>query len=272
MGSVLVIRNPPGRQLTDIASFSIIGGVAWGSCFLQVFPLLFDDDVILDARGFGRRYVGASRQAIYDQFCRLSSNFRLEIEGYEPAITKDVKGISIGISAGGNVMGVMEDVVGTGIRRALVWFQRTFAVRFSRFLNLILRDLIDDGLGMGSGALTTGVSGGFFNSFDGGALHGVNGNSTLNLEINRIRNMNFCIFQVGGGLIVGAGINLLIIGDFPSTDTLLPHRFTDARMMMESHFLDYINHVREHAYCIALVGDAAVGAILPGVDFNIIGS
>lgn len=278
MGSVLVIRNPSGRQFTDITSVALVGGVAFGECFLQLSPLLFDNSTIEAARGFGAHYVGASHQTIFDQYCRLSSDFRLEVEGYAPAITKSVRGISIGISTGGS-LDALSSALARPARHALVFIQREFLVRFSRFVRGRLMALSEDALDRVTSGFSTGTSGGFFSMYDGGALHGANGNSTLDLDLERIRTMNFAVIQMGGGAIVGAGINLLIIGDFPSLRTMVPVS-RDAIVSLDAVFTTsiddslffYIGNVLAHAYCYAFIGDAAIGAILPGIDLNLIAS
>ncbi|TXI34932.1 MAG: hypothetical protein E6Q58_00955 [Niabella sp.] len=271
MGSVLVIRNPAGRQFTDLASLSFVGGIAWGECFLQLCPLLFDDLTMESARGFGRSYIGTSSQSKYDQYCRLSSEFREEIEGYADGITKQVKGISIGVSVGGS-LGELGDVITRGARIGVVWLQRFLVQRFSRFIRQRAVELVEDGLGSATSGFTTGTSGGFFNMYDGGALHGMNGNDTLDLEIERIYRMNFAVIQLGGGVIVGAGINLLMIGDFPSINTIIERRGTGSHFEIDTHLMAYLTSLFSSGYCYAFIGDAAIGAILPGVDLNIVAS
>lgn len=272
MGTVLVMRNPTGRPFSDVSSLTLVGGVAWGECFLQLSPLLMDDDDLIEqARGFGRRYVGASRQAIYNQYCRLDATFRLEIEGYAGAITKSVRGISFGISTGGP-MGELAGTVTRSFRRGLIWLQRFLVQRFSRFVRERLLDLADDGVGLMAGNFTAGTSGGFFNMYDGGALHGIGEHSTLDLDITRLRRMNFLVVQLAGGVIVGAGINLLIIGDFPSITSILSRDGHESLPEIADNLMSYITGVFNNAYCWALIGDAAVGAILPGVDINLVGS
>lgn len=271
MGSVLVIRNPAGRQFTDLASLSLIGGVAWGECFLQLSPLMFDEYTMRAARGFGSYYVTASNQEKFDQYCNLSSDFRLEIEGYAPAITKNVKGISIGISVGGS-MDELGEFIARGARIGIVYLQRFLVQRFSRFIRSRLEALADDALSAGTGGFTTGTSGGFFNMYDGGALHGMNGNSTLDLEFDRIQRMNFAVIQLGGGCIVGVGINFLVIGGFPSINTVIRRHGSGSDFELDTNFLDYFSDLFTQGYCYAFIGDAAIGAILPGIDLNIIAS
>lgn len=270
MGDVLVIRNPVGRQFADLTSFSLIGGVSFGECFLQLSPLLFDDYYMENSMGFGRSYVGASKQAKYDQYCRLSSQYREQIEGYADGITKQVYGISIGISSGGSLsaIGDLVERVGTA---AISRLERLLVRQFSNIIRQGVLALLNDGMNAGAGQLTTGISGGFFNMYDGGALHGMNGNSTLDLDFSRINRMNFAVLQLTGGVIIGTGINLLIIGDFPSIRTI-----TQARIgfyfSLEQNFINYLVDLFSRGYCFAFIGDAAIGAILPGIDLNIVAS
>lgn len=279
MGSVVVLRYANNQRVTDISSLSILAGIAWGSCFLPVVPLDFSRDAMESARGFGSYYVNASRQQIYEQYCRLDEQFRLEIELYEFGITKDVCGFSFGIDTGG-VLGELGDVITSRpIRRGLVWLQRSITGPLSNFIRNQITNLAEDAIDSSVGSignffnLSSGTSGGFLNMYDGGALHGANGHSTLNLEVSSIRRMNCAIIQLKGGFAVEAGINLLLIGSFPSLSTFnIRRRRDDSVFEVASDLMAYLNRVFSELYCYTVVGDAGVGIIPPGVDINIIAS
>lgn len=189
---------------------------------------------------------------------------------YADGIVKPVHGLCIGVSAGGPI-GELGDTVARPLRYGVIWLRRFLVQRISQFVRRRLLALGDDALGLISGNLTTGTSGGFMNMYDGGALHGINGNSTLNLSIRRLRRMNCIVIQLSGGVIVGAGVSLLLIGDFPSMRSFMPRR-DDPVYEIGEDLYEYITGVWNGAYCCALIGDAAIGAILPGVDINIIAS
>lgn len=270
MGNVVVLRYGGGRTFSNVSSLAFIGGVAWGECFLPIVPLDFSADAMENARGFGSWYTTATAQEKYDQYCRLDEEFRLDIERYAPGITRRVRGITIGVSTGGPV-DELATTVTRSLRHGIVWLQRFLVQRFSLFVRRRLLALGDDLLGMAGGSFTTGTSGGFMNMFDGGALHGINGNSTLNLNTERLYDMNCVVIQLAGGCLVGAGVSVLIMGDFPSIRTFIP-QIDDPVYEFGEDLYNYITGVWDNAYCCALIGDAAIGAILPGVDINIIAS
>lgn len=279
--SVLVIRNPVGKQLTDITSLALGGGIAFGELYLQLATLMFDRETIARARGFGREYVGATPQFIYEQYCRLDWHRRAEIERLEAPITKSLYGLSFGVSTGGSLESVAS-LLQRPVRRGLVILQRRFRMPLWSFIRARLLNLAEDSIDFGVSqaddaiGLTTGVSGGIISGNDGGILRGLGGYSNFSLDAGAVRRSNFAIIQLGGGLIVGAGINLLLIGDFPSfasmissVDAIVNSIFPSS--IEESLFM-YIGNVFSQAQCFAFVGDAAAGAILPGVDINIIAS
>ncbi|HTN45472.1 MAG TPA: hypothetical protein VL098_03935 [Flavipsychrobacter sp.] len=279
--SVLVIRNPTGRQLTDITSLALVGGVAFGEFYLQLATLMFDRDTIANARGFGEYYVGASPEVIYEQYCNINSIDRAAIERLETPITRSVYGLSIGISTGGSIDAIA-DALERPVRRGLVMLQRQFRLRFWTFIRRRLLDLAGDTIDISAGAagdrlgLTTGVSGGIISSIDGGILRGANGYSNFSLDASAVSRSNFAIIQLGGGFVVGAGINLLFIGNFPSLASMISSIGSVVDSVFTTSLDDslfmYMGNVLSHAQCFAFVGDAAAGAILPGIDLNIIAS
>lgn len=269
MGSVVVIRNAPGRQFTDLTSLAIVGGIAFGSIYLRLCPLIFDPAVVRNAECFGSYYARASHQEIYDQYCRVDSIFREQLEGPGVEITKSVKGISIGISTGGSLDAVA-DFLERPARIGWVMLRRTLGRRIGALREAALA-AADDATSMGAGLLTSGTSGGLFQSIDGGALQSDTSISTLDLSIERIQGMNMCVLQLGGGIIVGAGVNIVFIGNFPSLNTLLSVDGVFTTDVDNSLFF-YIGNVLAQSYCHAFIADAAIGAILPGIDLNIIGT
>lgn len=279
--SVLVIRNPTGTQLTDITSIAVGGGIAFGTCHLQLASLMFDRATMANASGFGSWYVNATPQEIYEQYCRLDSRRREQIERLESPIVKRVSGISIGLSSGGS-LDAITDVLHGPITYGVNLFRSQIRRPLLNFIRNRLTSLADDARDLALSEvddrfnLTTGVSGGFFSSIDGGILRGANGYSSFGLDAAAIRNLNFAIIQIGGGLIVGAGINLLLIGNFRSFRSMISSfsALGDSLFTLsaDDHLLLYLGNVFSHAQCYAFVGDAAVGVILPGVDLNIIAS
>ncbi|GEM_PF-1547217 len=279
--SVLVIKNPAGTQLTNITSIAVVGGIAFGTCHLQLATLQFDRATMARASGFGSYYVTATQQEIYEQYCRLDSRRREQIERLESPIIKRVSGITVGLSSGGS-LDAITDVLHGPIGRGIDLLQNRIRRPLLNFIRNRVLNLADIGRDYAITVadqqfeLTTGVSGGMFSSIDGGILRGANGYSNFGLDVNAIRNLNVAIIQVGGGLIVGAGVNLLVIGNFRSFRSMI----SSFRSLGDSIFttsvddqlLLYLGNVFSHAQCYAVVGDAAVGAILPGVDLNIIAS
>lgn len=268
---VIVIRNPPGEQFTNLTSLAIVAGVSFGTCYLRLRPLNFDSETLRAARGFGSYYATASPQEIFDQYLSLNRVDRERIEGEPVEIRKNVKGISIGINTGGSLDAV-SDFLERPARMAMAMLRRSLRNRIvRRILAHIGVDAIGDVRDAGASSLTAGTSGGAFSMWDGGALHGAAPYSTLDLNIERVQNLNICVLQLGGGIIVGAGFNIMFMGNFPSLNTLLSVDgvFTTD---IDNSLLFYIGNVLAHSECYAFIGDAAIGVILPGIDFNIIGS
>lgn len=234
-----------------------------------------------NAPGFGSWYVTATPQQIYEQYCRLDSYRRERIERLESPIIKRVSGISIGLSSGGS-LDAITDVLHGPINQGINLLRNQIRRPLLNFIRNRLTNLADDARDFAISEaderleLTTGVSGGLFSSIDGGILRGTNGYSSFGLDAGAIRNLNFAIIQIGGGLIVGAGINLLLMGNFRSFRSMIAsfRSLGDSLFTLsaDDHLLLYLGNVFSHAQCFAFVGDAAVGVILPGVDLNIIAS
>jgi len=281
MPSPIVLDFPAGQTFSDITSLALIGGVAWGSCNLCVSALDLSPETLRSTGHFAD--ITNNPEEAWIQYCRLDRRSRERIQLPMRSFSKNVYGLAIGLSVGGPVGSLARTVEYAAISSARFLVRRFTSFVAARAIRLVSSAIEDVASAVSSGG-TVGTSGGFLNMFDGGALHGLNGNNTLELDVSAIGRMNYCVLQLSGGCIAGAGVNLLLVGRFPS----LWARFTQAAMgqfLISGGFnnpvnvvtymgdlLGYCHDIFSEAYCFAIIGDAQFGLVLPGVDINIIAS
>lgn len=281
MPAPVITAFEAGEQFSSISSLTLLLGVSWGTCSLPLRELDFRRET-LESTGL---YIGIedNPEEAFDQYCRLDAASRRRIHLPRMVYSKTVHGFSIGLSLGGPV-GNLSSAIEEGMLDASRALLRRFTQSAAQQVVTFMADAAQDATSYVSSFGQVGTSGGFFNMYDAGALHGVNGNDTLSLNIADIGGMNFCLLQLGGGCIAGAGINILLIGRFRSLSSAIGTDLLDtvlaiggmAHLLNAVEFtgclLSYFTEVFRNAYCYTIIGDASAGIILPGVDIKIVAS
>lgn len=246
MPSPIFLAYELGETFSNINTFAIGNGIAWGSCMLAYREIDFSDS---GERGPSRlSFRGCSTdEDRFELYVGADRRFRESVELPRRTASKPVRGVTLGFSAGG-ILDMFSNI--------------------SDFVRRIFQEMLANVAGNAS--LTTGVTGGLFNTWDGGVLHPLNGNTYYNLDIERFRNYNYCMIQGGVGAGVSANATLLFIGNFGSITHFT--RDATATSLSEQSILSYLISVWNSAKCCALIQELSAGVILPGGGFNILSS
>jgi hypothetical protein len=232
----------PGESFSSINTITVGGGIAWGTCLLAYRNLDFSREALDEAAC----YIGCNTdQEIFDQYCRLDHERRERIHLPRRTSTKSVRGISIGVSAGGALD--LFDSIGDLVRP-------------------VFRELISNTVGMTG--LTTGTAGGFMNMFDAGAFHGMNGHSDFSFNIDHFSELEYCMVQFGVGAFVSAGVNILLLGNFRNINYFVTNDQNPFEKI--AGIASYLYNVMSFYQCYTLIGEASAGLILPGGAVNIV--
>jgi hypothetical protein len=259
MPSPVFLAFESGETFSSISTLSVVGGVAWGSCTLAYRTLDFRRER-LDETGW---FVNTpTDRDVYDQFCRLPSDYQERLFLPRRTTTKAVSGFSFGFGPGGAV-----SLLGEAAEEAI---ERVAAPALHALVQGALDDLINDTVGAVSnaGGLTVGTAGGFLHMFDAGTFHGMNGRDMFSLRPEQIASYDYCMLQVAFGAGVSASVNLLMLGDFRPRGDYFPMGQNDLERAMALY--QYVSDINQRAQAFVVIGEAQAGLILPGGTINIV--
>jgi len=232
-----------GESFSSINTITIGGGIAWGDCLLAYRNLDFSRAALDEAAC----YIGCNTdQEIFDQYCRLDRQRRERIHLPRRTATKSVRGISIGISAGGALD--MFDSIAESVLRP------------------VFREVFSNTVGLSG--LTVGTAGGFMNMFDAGAFHGMGSHSDFSFNMDHFPEFEYCLLQFGVGALVSAAVNILLLGDFRNINYFVTNDLNAFEKV--AAIASYLYNVMSLSQCYALIGEASAGLILPGGSINIV--
>ena len=243
MASPIIMAYDPGESFSSLNTLTVGGGISWGSCLLAYRNLDFSRTA-LDA---ARLYEGCNTdQEIFDQYCRLDRESRERIHLPRHTSTKSVRGISIGLNAGG-ALDLFDSVAESVLRP-------------------VFRELFSNTVGLTG--LTVGTAGGFMNMFDAGAFHGMGGNSDFAFNIDHFDEKEYCLVQFGVGALVSAALNILLLGNFRNINYFVTNDMNAFEKV--GGIASYLYNVMTQSQCYAVIGEASAGLILPGGSINIV--
>lgn len=214
-------------------------------------PLEFTPARIAGSLGPGSGYLNGhlrlDNKTFYeDTYSNLPLVEQKKFWGTKSIVTKSVRGVSVGISGGklfaqaaqGAIKGTMLGLAKLGVQRIV-----------RKVIDFQLKNINLDALQSSTSLDAT--------------LYGLNGYDTYNLYMLDFQNdANIFFINAGIGAVTGASLNLVFIGYFPS----IPYG------MSLFDLPEYIWDCSNKAVACAVVGDAAVGLIMPGGSISFISS
>lgn len=262
MGPIEIIyKNDEG--LSSLNSFSVIGGISWGTIKVPFTELDFSFKKKKEA--FGETFAIAnnhrSSKDFYQNFYSGLPSFERDKFRTSPKpIERNVKGFVLGIDllkGGDAISGVVK---GEGIVKGL-----------GGKIVAEIRDVIDKALG------SIGLDASQVSTTSDGLVYGKNGADTYNMDINRLisDDVNICLVQAGIGALVGTAVNIIFFGNFPTYDQF---KASDSRtyysMLNPLEFLfpisGYMTMSIRRSFAFSILSDAATGLILPNMQFQVI--
>ncbi|MBK8683792.1 MAG: hypothetical protein IPN26_01755 [Bacteroidetes bacterium] len=263
MPSPVFLAYDVGETFSSINTLTLGAGIAWGTCTLAYRTIDFSRER-LDETGW---FVNTpTDRDVYDQYCRLSRPLQEQLHLPRQTITKSVRGVSVGFSAGG-VLDIFDNLP---IRSIWDFTEETIEQAIQASNRRIAQEIVNNTVGIGSnaGGLTVGTAGGFNQMFDAGVFYGMNGHDMFSLTPELINSYDFCLVQIGVGAGVSASCNFVFLGDFRD----FSHYISLDREIYERIIGvgEYIYDVINRAHAFVLIGEAQAGVILPGGSINIV--
>jgi hypothetical protein len=232
MASPIILGFDPGSSLSSLDSIVVGAGVSWGTITLPMVPLLFNQERIAAALGPNNGYAtgraSLDNQGFYNNtYSGLPLTYKHQFWGPPTTIQKRVSGVAIGLS-GGAIMSAASSAI-------------------KSVLNRIVGGIVTS---VGLDALQSSTS------LDA-LLYGMNGRGTYdeNVPVFSSRT-NIFFINMGIGCVTQGALNIVFIGDFPST-----HDYSNPLA-----FVGHLWSVYQNSKAYAFVADAAVGFIMPGAS------
>lgn len=276
MGGPIILNFIPGSTVSDMNSACFDLGVCWGTVNLPFAPLVFSESAGLPFTvppgafaGCGitykNGYASDSEKFYKEVYSKLPEQDKKQFNpnpdpGNNPYTRKlNVGGPCFGIG----VSGILNEM-GEAIHDAVQLIANDF-------LRIVTNNVSN------SGSHYSQVSGS-----TSPLLNGINGQRTFDLSIGDFQMPNILLMQFGGGCGAGVNYNLLFIGNFPSfmgefnrnemmdleNSYELSARATEGYFI--SKLLGHLLHVKQQAKAVAIIPDAAMGPIFPGLQLSFI--
>lgn len=231
MSRPYVLHFNPGESLLDIASVSLVAGVAWGSIYIPATPLIFSDDRLnRDFSDYHRTHPNANFDELYD-VCYDGNPNKDVFHGERLIKQTSIYGVCIGIGEAGILSAAGDAVEGL----------------IGRIANTAVANITS------SGAVSAGGS----QSSGNPLLHGLNGNDTFYLNSMLFSNYEVCIIQGVMGALFELSMCLVLFGNFRSMGSC-PTMF------------HYLWGVHTNSFACALVPTGSVGLVIPGAEIKLL--
>lgn len=252
MPSPIVLGFNAGESLCALNSIVVIVGGTVGEITAPLTPLNFSSANFASVYGSTARLATHtnrfSNETLYNEWTLLPVSFqeRFWDRSNRVLIRKRIYGAAVGIETGGVFTAAGEAIQELLIRLA------------GRLVGRLVSSVGLDSLQSSQSSTST--------------LYGINGTDTYNQNVREYSNTSTNIFILQGaiGAIAQAGLNIVLFGNFPSIRTLGSTLLTPNSFAQSVAIFNYLRSVFADAKSVALVGDAAVGAILPGVQLQIL--
>ncbi len=241
----------PGESLSSLNSIILGVGWSWGTVTMPFTPLEFTPERIAKALGPGSGYLNGhlqlTNQAFYENtYSQLPLVEQKKFWGDKNSVTKQVRGVAVGISGGK----LLADAAEAALKGVVLG-----AAKLG--LRIVIRKIIEKHLkAVSLDALQSSTSG-------NATLYGLNGHDTYNLYmIDFNRETNIFFINAGIGAIAAASLNLAFVGYFPSMPSTMPIQ----------DLPDYLWDCANKAIAFTVINDAALGLIMPGASLTVISS